>query len=275
MKMSEPKDLLSIGTFASMTRLSAKALRLYDQLEILQPLHIDLQTGYRYYGIDQVPTARMIRSMRDMDMPLALIRRTLAVLAVSQAQAEMFVRQHLEMRERQLEQIRWQARQFSKHIYPEANPMSLEVVIKDIPTQQIVSITRRHTVNGLGKQEEQDIGTLFGLAGEQGAQTLGAPFGIYHGPVSETEDGPVETCVAISGRVEVKDNIEAKQLEGGKAACVAIKGDQCHYPELLGAYDVAADWIQKNGYETVGSPREIWYTGPGPDAKWEIVWLFK
>lgn len=275
MKMSEPNNLLSIGTFASMTRLSAKALRLYDQLGILQPLHVDPQSGYRYYGIDQVPNARMIRNMRDMDMPLATIRRMLVVLSVSQAQAELLVRQHLEMRERQLEQIRWQARQFTQQLKPEANTMNLEVIVKDIPTQQIISITRRHTVDGLGKQEEQDIGSLFSLAGEHGAQTLGAPFGIYHGPVSETEDGPVETCLAISGKVEGKDNIEAKQLEGGKAACVVITGEQCHYPELLGAYDAATDWIQKNGYEMVGSPREVWYTGPGPDAKWEIVWLFK
>ncbi len=185
-----------------MTRLSIKALRLYDQLGILQPLHIDPQSGYRYYGVDQVPGARMIRNMRDMDMPLATIRRMLAVLPVSQAQAELLIRQHLETRERQLEQIRWQARQFTKLLKPEANIMSLEVVVKDIPTQQIISITRRHTVDGLGKQEEKDIGALFGLANEQGAKTMGAPFGIYHGPVSETEDGPVETCLAVDGKIE-------------------------------------------------------------------------
>lgn len=273
--MSEPNDLLSIGTFANMTRLSVKALRLYNQLGILQPLHIDPRSGYRYYAIDQVPNARMIRNMRDMDMPLADIRRALAMKSVSQAQVELLVRQHLEMRERQLEQIRWQAREFSKLLRPEANKMNLEVLVKDIPTQQIISITRRHTVDGLGKQEEQDIGALFGLAHEQGVQPAGAPFGIYHGPVSETEDGPVETCIAVDGKVEGKGEIEVKQLEGGKAASVAITGTQCHYPELLAAYDACADWIQKNGYEMVGSPREIWYTGPGPDAKWEIVWLFK
>jgi len=273
--MSEPNNLLSIGNFASMTRLSIKALRLYDQLGILQPLHIDPQSGYRYYGVDQVLGARMIRNMRDMDMPLATIRRMLAVLPVSQAQAELLVRQHLETRERQLEQIRWQDRQFTKILKPEANKMNLEVVVKDIPSQQIISITRRHTVDGLGKQEEMDIGALFGLANEQGAQPMGAPFGIYHGPVSEIEDGPVETCIAVNGKIEGRGEIEVKQLEGGKGASVIITGDQCHYPELLAAYDAGADWIQKNGYEMVGSPREIWYTGPGPDAKWEIVWLFK
>lgn len=258
-----------------MTRLSVKALRLYDQLGILQPLHIDPQTGYRYYGIDQVRTARMIRSMRDMDMPLADIRRALVMLPVSQAQVELLIRQHLTTRERQLEQIRWQAREFSKQLKPEANKMNLEVVVKDIPTQQIISITRRHTVDGLGKQEEQDIGDLFAFANEQGAQPVGAPFGIYHGPVSEIEDGPVETCIAVNGKVEGKGQIEVKQLEGGKGASVLITGDQCHYPELMAAYDAGADWIQKNGYEMIGAPREIWYTGPGPYAKWEIVWLFK
>lgn len=258
-----------------MTQLSIKALRLYDQLEILQPLHIDPQTGYRYYGVDQIPGARMIRNMRDMDMPLATIRRMLAMLPVSQAQVELLIRQHVEMRERQLEQIRWQAREFSKILKPEANGMNLEVIVKELPAQQIISITRHHTAVGLGKQQEQDIGRLFDLANEQGAQPSGAPFGIYHGPVSETEDGPVETCIAVNGKVEGRGEIEAKQLEGGKGASVTITGDQCHYPELLAAYDAGADWIQKNGYEMIGSPREIWYTGPGPDAKWEIVWLFK
>ena len=272
--MPQPKDLLSIGTFADLTRLSLKALRLYNQLSILRPAYTDPQTGYRYYETDQIERARMIRNMRDMDMPLATIRRVLVVLPVSRAQAELLVQQHLEMRERQLEQIKELARQFTHQLKPEANKMSLEVVVKDIPTRQIISITRRHTVDGLGKQEEQDIGALFSLAKDCGARSLGAPFGIYHGPVSEQEDGPVETCLAVEGTVTPRDLIKVKQFEGGKAACVTIYGEQCHYPELLGAYDAAADWIQRNGFETAGAPREVWYTGPGPDAKWEIAWLF-
>ena len=273
--MNQRKGLLSTGTFADLSRLSLKALRLYNQLDILRPLHTDPQTGYRYYGPDQLPRARMIRNMRDMDMPLAEIRRVLAVADVSQAQAELVIHQYLELRTQQLEQIQMLARQFIQQLKPEANKMSLEVEVREIPAQQIISITRRHKVNGLSKQIEHDIGALFSLANDHGARPDGAPFGIYHGPVNEQEDGPVETCLAVQGPVAGRDNIEAKQLEGGKAACVVITGDQCHYPELLGAYDAASDWIQKNGYETTQPPREIWYTGPGPDAKWEIVWLFK
>src|SRR6185503_369051 len=121
-----------------------------------QPLHIDPQTGYRYYGVDQLSSARMIRTMRDMDMPLATIRRMLAAIPVSQAQAELLVRQHLETRERQLELIRGLARQFTQQLKPEANKMSLEVEVREIPTQQIISITRHHTVNGLSEQIQKD-----------------------------------------------------------------------------------------------------------------------
>jgi DNA-binding transcriptional MerR regulator len=273
--MNQPNDLLSIGTFANMTRLSIKALRLYNELDILRPVHIDPQTGYRYYGVDQVSKARMIRNMRDMDMPLATIRRVLAVTPISQAQVELLLREYLETRERQLESIRRLARQFSQQLKPEANTMSLEVTVKDIPTQQIISITRRHKVDGLSKQIDHDIGALFSLANDTGARPVGAPFGIYHGPVSEQEDGPVETSLVVEGKVEGRGDIEVKQLEGGKGASVTILGEQCRYPELLAGYDAAADWIQKNGFETTQPPREVWYTPPGPDAKWEIVWLFK
>jgi DNA-binding transcriptional MerR regulator len=273
--MNQPKDLLSIGTFANMTRLSIKALRLYDQLDILQPRHVDPQTGYRYYDVDQLPSARMIRNMREMDMPLAEIRRVLVVVDVSQAQAELVIRQYLEQRTRQLEQIQWLARQFTQRLKPEANIMSLEVTVKEIPAQKVVSITRHHKVDGLSQMIQADADAILTLLQEQGASMTDAPFGIYHGPVSEQEDGPIETCVPVDKKVEGRGDIEVKQLESGKAACVVITGEQCHYPELLAAYDAAADWIQKNGYEMSQPPREVWYTEPGPDARWEIVWLFK
>ena len=273
--MNQPKDLLSIGAFANMTRLSIKALRLYDQLDLLQPHHVDPRSGYRYYEADQLPRARLIRNMREMDMPLATIRRVLAVVDISPAQAELLVYQYVQIRERQIEQIRQQARQIVNLFQQETPIMNLEVNIKKIPAQQIISITRHQKLDGLSQMIEKDIGALFGLAGEQGVNVTGAPFGIYHSAINEQEDGPIETCLPVDGRVEGRDDIVVKQLAGGNAACVTIHGEQCRYPDLLSAYDAAADWIQKNGYETAEPPREVWYTGPGPDAKWEIVWLFK
>ena len=66
-------DLMTIGAFAGRTRLSAKALRLYDRLGLLTPARVDPDSGYRFYGEDQVATARLIALLRRLGMPLTAI----------------------------------------------------------------------------------------------------------------------------------------------------------------------------------------------------------
>lgn len=270
--MNQPKNLLSIGTFSEMTRLSIKALRLYDQLDLIQPRHVDNQSGYRYYEADQLPRARMIRNMRDMDMPLATIRQVLAALDSSPAQAEALVREYASMRERQVERIQAQVQQFIRTIQQETNLMTLEVNVKTIASQQVLSITRRVKVNKLDETIRKALETLYALAGNQQAE---APFGIYHGSINEQEDGPIEICLPITEEVQAKGDVQVKNLEGGNAASVTMLGAQCDFPAILGAYDAAADWIQKNGYQMAEPPREVWLSAPGADAKMEVVWLFK
>src|SRR6202012_4423722 len=68
-----PMDLMTIGEFAARTRLSPKALRLYDRLGVLPPAPTDPGTGYRIYRGDQVGQARLIALLRRIDMPLPVI----------------------------------------------------------------------------------------------------------------------------------------------------------------------------------------------------------
>jgi serine/threonine protein phosphatase PrpC/DNA-binding transcriptional MerR regulator len=66
--------LLTIGEFARASRLSPKALRLYDSLGLLRPARVDEWTGYRYYSPDQLDQARLVAWLRRLDMPLAKIK---------------------------------------------------------------------------------------------------------------------------------------------------------------------------------------------------------
>ncbi|GAA1384482.1 MerR family transcriptional regulator [Catellatospora chokoriensis] len=68
-------QLLTIGAFARAAGLSAKALRLYDELGLLPPAAVDAETGYRFYDPGQLERARFIASLRRLDMPLARVRR--------------------------------------------------------------------------------------------------------------------------------------------------------------------------------------------------------
>ncbi|ARF55765.1 hypothetical protein B1H19_17675 [Streptomyces gilvosporeus] len=67
-------ELLTIGAFARASRLSPKALRLYDDLGLLTPAHVDPYNGYRRYAPTQLERARLVAWLRRLGMPLARIR---------------------------------------------------------------------------------------------------------------------------------------------------------------------------------------------------------
>jgi PPM family protein phosphatase len=65
---------LTIGAFARAARLSPKALRLYDELDLLRPARVDPVSGYRFYEPAQLERARLVAWLRRLGMPLARIR---------------------------------------------------------------------------------------------------------------------------------------------------------------------------------------------------------
>jgi MerR family regulatory protein len=67
-------ELLGIGAFSRRSRLSPKALRLYDRIGLLTPASVDEANGYRRYREAQLATARLIALLRRLDMPLAARR---------------------------------------------------------------------------------------------------------------------------------------------------------------------------------------------------------
>ncbi|MFK0152053.1 MerR family transcriptional regulator [Streptomyces sp. NPDC090499] len=74
-------EWLTIGAFAKVSRLSPKALRLYDELDLLKPARVDPETGYRYYAGAQLERARLVAWLRRLGMPLARIREVCALPA--------------------------------------------------------------------------------------------------------------------------------------------------------------------------------------------------
>ncbi|MFK4065735.1 MerR family transcriptional regulator [Streptomyces sp. NPDC029674] len=71
--------MLTIGAFAKASRLSPKALRLYDELGLLRPARVDPVTGYRLYAPDQLDRARLVAWLRRLGMPLARIQHVCAL----------------------------------------------------------------------------------------------------------------------------------------------------------------------------------------------------
>jgi len=267
-----PQSKVSIDGFASATRLSIKALRLYDQLGLLKPSYVDPESGYRYYHADQLRAARLIRTMRQMDMPLATIRQ---VLAAAPADAEPLVRSYWQEREKRMEQARRMVQGLVSSLRQEAAAMALEVSVKTVDPQPIISITRRVKVEQLDEHIRGSLHELYTLAEASGVAPAGAPLGIYHGPVNHDDDGPMEVCLPVQRSIPTTGDIAARELAGGTVASVTLRGAQCAFPAILEGYDRVYDWLRENGYEATEPPREIWYSEPGADARMEVACLFR
>jgi PPM family protein phosphatase len=70
-----PGQLMSSGEFARASGLSRKALRLYDELDLLPPVKVDPDSLYRFYAPAQLERARLVLWLRRLGMPLASIRK--------------------------------------------------------------------------------------------------------------------------------------------------------------------------------------------------------
>jgi DNA-binding transcriptional MerR regulator len=72
------RSTLSIGDFSRITHLSVKTLRHYHEVGLLAPAEVDARSGYRFYAIEQIATAQLIRQFRELDMPVESVREVLA-----------------------------------------------------------------------------------------------------------------------------------------------------------------------------------------------------
>jgi DNA-binding transcriptional MerR regulator len=95
---------VNIGDFARMTFLSIKALRHYHEVGLLPPAEIDPESGYRRYAVAQVPTAQVIRRLRELGMSLDEVRVVIAAPDVGARNDAISA--HLRRMEGELEQTR-------------------------------------------------------------------------------------------------------------------------------------------------------------------------
>ncbi len=98
------KEGLTVGDFSRVTHLSVKTLRHYHQVGLLEPATVDPGNGYRYYAPDQIPSAQVIRRLRDLEMPVAEVKAVLH--APDTAARNALITTHLNRLETELAQTR-------------------------------------------------------------------------------------------------------------------------------------------------------------------------
>jgi DNA-binding transcriptional MerR regulator len=184
-------DLMSIGEFARLSRLSAKALRLYDELGLLPPARVDPDSGYRWYAAGQLDNARLVASLRQIGVPLAQIQ---LILSLEPEAAAAHVGAYWSGAEADHAARRDLAGYLVDRLTGKRNVM-YEVKVRDIPARSLLCLLR-HAGN---QQEVWDLGKeVIGMLKAQPPPRVdgvaGAAFLIYYGEVNQDSDGPVEFC---------------------------------------------------------------------------------
>jgi DNA-binding transcriptional MerR regulator len=247
--------LLSIGEFSRRSRLSPKALRLYERRGLLVPADVDAETRYRSYGESQLETARLIALLRGLDMPLTVVAELVEAPEAervrvlddywAQAQARAASQRTLFAHLR----IQLAGEEGSYGMY--------EIRERDVP-EQVVLAEQRHVLVPELPDWIAAAGTRLMDAADTHGGIAGPMFVIYHGEVSEDSDGPVEVCLPV--RAEPRDGGDVVRREPAhREAYVRITKADVDYPQILSAYQAVEQWIRTEAKSPTGSPREVYF----------------
>lgn len=259
--MSQPGDeLLTIGAFSKRSRLSLKALRVYDEMGLLKPAYVDPRTAYRYYRDDQMEIARLIGLLRRLEMPLANIAE---VLELEGSVAAKSIASYWQGVEADMRTKRKLVRYLQGYLTSKGESM-FAIETREVGPQTVATIERRVVVRDLTGFIDEAMGALHDLVAANGAQP-DIPFVIYHGNVNTDADGPVEVCLPFNGQVKPSGEARIRSEPAHKEAFTRITKGQVAFPGILDAYKAVEKWVQDQKLDLSGSPREVYF------ADWSVI----
>jgi DNA-binding transcriptional MerR regulator len=181
---------ISIGEFARRSRLSLKALRLYDERGVLVPARVDHASGYRYYDTAQLDQARLVVMLRQLQLPLAAIKE---LLACDPADAATRIAEHW----RDAEAAHDARRDLADYLVSRLRgkrPVMYEVATREMPERSLLCLKRNIDEQGMWAFGKEFIAILRERPLPEIEGREGASFCIYWGWPSADSDGPVEWC---------------------------------------------------------------------------------
>lgn len=265
------RRLLSIGEFAAATQLSPKALRLYDDQRLLQPAKIDAGSGYRYYRSDQVALGRLIRTLRDMDLPLADVAR---VTGAGGARAETLLRElatQLDLRyarekrafQSALLLIREPSRREARTMIEERTRPALTVVVRPFMAE------RQHFYDRLLAEVDAARAAL-----KPGAlQAADNSYCRLIEPLSD-EEAQLELLLPVEAPPSLPEDLTLRQLPSAACAVIAISASNARGADFSGPLDAIFDWFDRGGHLAADAPW-LGRTSRAAGTETEILWAYE
>jgi effector-binding domain-containing protein len=141
-----------------------------------------------------------------------------------------------------------------------------EVVIKEIPDQQALTVTRHVSMAQVAEGMGEAFGALMGHAQASGAQFTGPPFCYYPGEVGEEFD--IVVCMPVAPGAQAGAGVALETVPGGTCASAMHQGS---YSSMEQTYNALQAWMAANGKRPAGPPREVYLNDPSQVAESELL----
>ncbi|MEV5983101.1 MerR family transcriptional regulator [Streptomyces sp. NPDC052114] len=244
-------ELLPIGRFARLCRLSVKQLRHYDEVGLLAPAHVDAASGYRYYAADQARDALTIALLRDMDLPLAVIARMLAAAPGTRARILRAERDRL------AERIsRDQARLGMLERLADSGLPGYEVTAGREPERRLAVVRADCAPARIGETVGACVGRLSASLGAAGIAWEPPLWGLY--PLDLDDRMEIAVGAAVPGSAGAP-GVETETLPGGAVVETVHAGP---YDQLPLAYNALFAALHECGLRPKAPVREVYLVGP-------------
>jgi len=252
--------MFRIGEFSRIAQVSGRLLRYYDELDLLKPIRIDPETGYRYYSAEQLPRLNRILALKDLGLSLDQIGRLLnepvtpdeirGMLTMRKAQIEQTLQDEFE----RLRNVEMRLHQ----IETEGDMWTPDVVIKQVSAQQVLSMRAK----GLSSD---DFWSLFSemqrqLPSGAARRKIGAPFFLMHSDFEDDGQMDLEMGYLLEGSwsrplaLTALHTLTTRELPGVDTMATLVHQG---FEGSSTSYNALGAWIEANQYEMTGPGREI------------------
>ena len=241
--------MLKIGDFSSLSQISVKTLRYYDEMGLFSPEHVDAQSGYRYYSVTQLPRLHRILALKDLGFSLEQITQLVEQGVTGEELRGMFLLRQAEQQERvEEEQSRLQRLRARLSLIDKEQTMNSDVVVKEVPSQWIASV--RAVIPNY-----PSVGQLYGQVMQDLNGCAGLPVALWHDAEFKEHDVDAEAGFYLKQPVPAKGKVQVHELPAVKVASAIHNGA---YNRLTQAYDDLLRWVGSNGYQVAGPIRELY-----------------
>lgn len=251
-EIKQEGKLYKIGMFAGINHVTIKALRYYDEQNLLKPAKVDEESGYRYYGAAQIADLHRILALRNMGFSTSDIHEIIN----SSDDKKMLLRKKQEIL-RKIAEYTEKLAMVESYLSKENTSLNAPVLIKKLPEVTVCAM----------KSTMESYDALFDLMPEMGGEMerLGCccaepDYCFTQFPdKGNQEEVSIEICQAVTEKKEDTDKVAFKVLPAvHEAACIFHRGSYDTFGE---SFAILLEYIEENGYEICGDIREAYIDG--------------